>query len=200
MEGSIRPIDGKKFSILETSITRNAAAFFASKEKYVKNLVDIIAEKTQVSIRLIDWFVTKHSEANNISYLVRDKTNVYAFHVSSEYKTQLNAYKKKYFDPNARGTKVTAEFHNSDDTRVIQFNTSICQLNFFQWAIRNKIIEYITMNVTKLQNYKSIDVKNHKARHVAHAPVVQDYEDYTLSSDSEELKRHNRRRKNIQSC
>ena len=59
---------------------------------------------------------------------------------------KLKAYSKKRFDPFCRWERVQFPY---DNDRSIQ--TTIGQLNFFKWAIENKVIDYIN------NNYKDID-------------------------------------------
>jgi hypothetical protein len=55
-----------------------------------------------------------------------------------DYKLKLKAYSKKRFDPFCRWDRITIPYKNGT---FIQ--TTIGQLNFFKWAIENKVIDYI---------------------------------------------------------
>ena len=57
--------------------------------------------------------------------------------VYHSYKSQLKAYSKKRFDPFCRRDRL--EFMINGDS----VETTIGQLNFFKWAIKNLVIEYI---------------------------------------------------------
>ena len=57
--------------------------------------LNIISVESSISIRLIDYFVTKYSKLHKISYKYNDETiNVY-----TSYKQHLKAFQKKHFDP-----------------------------------------------------------------------------------------------------
>ena len=57
------------------------------------------------------------------------------------YKAQLKSYKKKNFDPFRRDRKFYYSYDQLDDTKKVL--TTLGQLNFFKWAISNKIIDYV---------------------------------------------------------
>ena len=65
----------------------------------------------------------------------------------SSYKAQLKSFKKRYFDPFRRKKKFVYNFgtHNKD---II---TTLGQLNFFKWALENKVVDYIE------ENYETIE-------------------------------------------
>ena len=87
-----------------------------------------------LSLRIIDWFVTKYSRKNFIRYML----NGQEFLVYLSYKGQLKAYSKQYFDPNCRRERIMFKIPNYD-----QFMTTIGKLNFFRWALESNILEYI---------------------------------------------------------
>ena len=98
--------------------------------------MNIISIESGMSIRLIDYFVTKYSKINKIIYKFNDETvNVYA-----SYKQQLKAFQKKHFDPFARGIRIP---YFIKDSCII---TTIGQLNFFNWFITKDILLYVFKN------------------------------------------------------
>ena len=66
----------------------------------IKEIIEIISGNSKLSLRLIDWVVTKYSK--NSLFLIQTETkdiiNVYI-----SYKSQLKNYTKKFFDPFKRG-------------------------------------------------------------------------------------------------
>ena len=66
------------------------------------------------------------------------KTETTRFKVFNEYKLKLKAYAKKNFDPFCRWERISIPY---DDDSCME--TTIGQLNFFKWAIENRIIDYI---------------------------------------------------------
>ena len=58
-----------------------------------------------------------------------------------DYKLKLKAYSKKRFDPFCRWDRISIPYKK--DTCI---ETTIGQLNFFKWALENKVIDYIEEN------------------------------------------------------
>lgn len=93
-----------------------------------------IIEGDDVSLRLIDWFVTNYCKKNNIEFQNRStRYNVYV-----DYRSQLKAFSKHNFDPFRRRDRI--RYFYKDDAFVL---TTVGQLNFFKWAIENGIVDYI---------------------------------------------------------
>jgi hypothetical protein len=105
-----------------------------------------IISKSKISIRLIDYFVTKYSKKNKVSYKINDNKNKsdslsnMSFSVYQSYKQQLKAFQKKNFDPFARGIRIP---YFINDVCII---TTIGQLNFFMWFISKNIMDYVIKN------------------------------------------------------
>lgn len=106
-------------------------------------MIDIIEGHHQISLRILDWIITRHSKYNK-TIINKD---IYIF---ISYKAQLKSYKKKYFDPFKRNSKFEYTFTNNK-----KLITTIGQLNFFKWAFENDLINY------SINNYDSI-MKNKK--------------------------------------
>jgi hypothetical protein len=63
-----------------------------------------------LSLRIIDWFVTKYSRKNFVRY----QLNGQDFLVYLSYKGQLKAYSKQYFDPNCRRERIMFKIPGHD--------------------------------------------------------------------------------------
>lgn len=135
--------------LLLSSITR----YFEQNNEDMEQMIEIIASKSTISLRLLDWFVTHYSKMHNIVYWVDDidktlyedlPTNediakrVRKLTLHIDYRGQLKSYSKFYFDPFRRHNRIT---YLVDDNRTIE--TTIGQLNFFRWIFKNKILEYV---------------------------------------------------------
>jgi len=136
-----RIINSKKDLLME-SLTRTF-----SDEYNLQLILPIVSGKSKISLRILDWFVTNFSKKNNVRYVIskegRPDSN---FIVYLDYKAQLKAYSKKQFDPFCRRERISLLDHN--DEEIV---TTVGQLNFFRWAIDNKIIDYINNNFTKIE-------------------------------------------------
>lgn len=113
----------------------------------IKKMLDIINKESHVSLRLLDWFVTKYANNKKISYELNNDNERFNVHIS--YKAHLRSYKKRYFDPFRRRKKFKYSYL-TDDNKIEKMYTTIGQLNFFRWAFMNNVIDYVE------QNYKII--------------------------------------------
>ncbi len=114
----------------------------------LNNMIPIILGKSSISLRILDWFVTNYAKKNNISYDVfNKKTNTMKkFIVHIDYKSQLKAYSKKYFDPFCRRERIVFIDHKNNE-----IVTTAGQLNFFRWVIENDILYYIYNNLKTIE-------------------------------------------------
>ena len=94
--------------------------------------------ETKISLRIVDWFATNYAKKN---YTVYELDNNCRFKVYDDYKLKLRAYSKKRFDPFCRWDRITIPYKNEQ-----HIQTTIGQLNFFKWALENKVIDYIYEN------------------------------------------------------
>ena len=142
---------------------------------------DIIAGKSKISLRIIDWFVTNYSKKNNIVYYVPKKKgsiknkkklspkykyqespppnlqkyDLEQFIVYLRYRSKLKSYNKSNFDPFCRNNRITQWGKNKDIT------TTIGQLNFFRWAIDKNIIEYIKNHLKEIEIDMNTNIRKH---------------------------------------
>lgn len=98
-----------------------------------------ILTKSDVSLRTLEWFITNYSKNRNVSYRMKDGK---LFTVHCAYKSSLDGYSKKLFDPFCRAEKI--EYTVPATGAVV--TTTIAQLNFIKWVIKNDIINYIKEN------------------------------------------------------
>ena len=132
-------------------------------------LRSILLDYKKISLRSIDWFITNYSKKNNICYLLYEtddnkfsrleKNNKFymGLNVYHSYKSQLKAYSKKRFDPFCRRDRIN--FIMNDYT----IETTIGQLNFFRWAIKNLVIDYILENKKEIENDMNESIKKNKS-------------------------------------
>lgn len=122
----------------------------------VKLFIPILNSNSKISIRLIDYFVTKYSKYNKINYKIIENNTEVQFNVYTSYKQQLKAFQKKHFDPFSRGDRIP---YFLGDTCII---TTIGQLNFFKWFISKKIYDYVIKNHIIIENDMNRKNKNDK--------------------------------------
>jgi hypothetical protein len=123
----------KKIECKPELIIASIQRFYTSNPDISKIMPYLIGE-SNLSLRIIDWFVTKYSRKNFIRYDVNGQN----FLVYLSYKGQLKAYSKQYFDPNCRRERIMFKIAGYEP-----FLTTIGKLNFFRWAFEMKILDYI---------------------------------------------------------
>jgi hypothetical protein len=116
---------------------------FYSKKENSDFLRDILEKRNGISLRNLEWFITNYSKGNNLTYNTKDGK---MFTVHCAYKSSLDGYSKKLFDPFCRTQKFDYKIPNSQS----EVQTTVAQLNFIKWCIKNNIIEYILSNKQKL--------------------------------------------------
>ena len=130
--------------------------FYASQPEIDKVLKYLNGE-APLSLRIIDWFVTKYSRKSFIRYPL----NGQEFLVYLSYKGQLKAYSKQYFDPNCRRERIMFKIPGYE-----QFMTTIGKLNFFRWALESKILDYIEAHEDEIRagynSYLKETIQNQK--------------------------------------
>ena len=107
---------------------------FYSTHDNLNEIVELLKGTSDMSLRLIDWFVTNYSKAHSTSYIL----NGQEFVVYMNYKNQLKAYSKKMFDPFCRRERISFQIPGHE-----AFLTTVGKLNFFRWAIEKGILNYI---------------------------------------------------------
>ena len=105
----------------------------ASLEKFFEisenreQLYNILENGKGPSLRKLEWFVTNYSKTNHVTYTA---PNGKMFTVHVAYKSSLDGYSKKLFDPFCRTERI--DFQG--------LTTTCAQLNFLRWAISNGIV------------------------------------------------------------
>lgn len=116
---------------------------FYSSHPEIDKVLTYLTGDAPLSLRIIDWFVTKYSRKNFVRYSVNGQD----FLVYLSYKGQLKAYSKQYFDPNCRRERIMFKIPNQE-----QFMTTIGKLNFFRWALESKILDYIEAHEEEIRS------------------------------------------------
>ena len=129
----------------------------------INKMIDIIRKKgkntSNISLRILDWFITKYSKHKIISG-IESTSELFDIHIS--YKSQLKTYKKEYFDPFRRRFKFRYNYDTSDPNKKIK--TTLGQLNFFKWAISNNIITYVEQHIDYIINTMNVSNKEYKKK------------------------------------
>ena len=123
-------------------LLKNLMEFYENRE-HLHKMMYIINGESRISLRIVDWFVTNYAKKYYTVYDLElpHSSETVRFKVYNDYKLKLKAYSKKRFDPFCRWDRIQIPY---DDAKYME--TTIGQLNFFKWAIENKIVDYIREN------------------------------------------------------
>ena len=123
-------------SINKSDILLSSINTFYTNSENRSTLKELLDKSGGISLRNLEWFITNYSKRNNLSYTTNDGK---LFSVHCAYKSSLDGYSKKLFDPFCRSQKIIYTVPESHD----KIHTTVAQLNFIRWCIKNKIVEYI---------------------------------------------------------
>lgn len=123
---------------------------FYKDDANITKMLKIITGETKISLRIVDWFATNYAKKYYTLYTLDDNRR---FKVYFDYKLKLKAYSKKRFDPFCRWERISIPYKNGTF-----IETTIGQLNFFKWAIENKVIHYIEENYDEIE--KDMNCRN----------------------------------------
>ena len=121
--------------------------FYQNKEylEIVKKIVNreytIECSTKKVSIRIINWFVTNYAKQHFTVYENGDER----FFVWTRFRSAEDGYSKEMFDPYCRKDRIIIPY--DETTQIV---TTIGQLNFFKWAILNKVVDYIVAHYDEI--------------------------------------------------
>ncbi|NBP66065.1 MAG: hypothetical protein EBU66_15565 [Bacteroidetes bacterium] len=140
--------------LLLTSLT----AYYKDHPEHGNILKNIINGESKLSLRVLDWFVTHYAKKQKIIYFIDDTKNEFnmshthqnmrKFNVYLEYRAQLQSYTKMFFDSFRRHERIT--FILSTEP-MVTIETTVGQLNFFRWACKNYVLDYILNNLKTIE-------------------------------------------------
>lgn len=139
----------KKIDCKPELVISSLQKFYTNRED-IQRILPYLQGTADLSLRLIDWFVTNYCRRHFVSYPL----NGHEFLVYVSYKSQLKAYSKQYFDPNCRRERILFQIPGHEP-----FLTTVGKLNFFRWAIETKLIDYIEENLEEIQKERTEAIK-----------------------------------------
>ena len=148
---------------------------FYKNKNNLNKILPIVTGTSELSLRVLDYFVTNYSKNNLINLGNKNNTK---YNVYQDYKNKLKSYNKRFFDPFCRQNKKNLTnkiaFKYNDDKYII---TTIGQLNFFRWAIRHNVISYVEQNLELINNdmNKENNIKREKTKKDIKESNVQRY-------------------------
>ena len=159
---NMNSIAKKNFTSKDDLLMESLTEFFTHK-KNLNQMLPIVTKRANISLRILDWFVTNFAKEEPVVYTFNDKI----FNVYNSYKDQLTAYSKKRFDPFRRRCQkedgeqidVGIKFWYAQDKFI---ETTVGQLNFFKWAIEKNVLAYVVENLSDLVNKMIMTTKKEK--------------------------------------
>ena len=144
----------------QNDLLLNNLMTFYKNEVNIDRMLKIITGETKISLRIVDWFATNYAKKYYTLYNYEDiHGNIHRFKVYVDYKLKLKAYSKRRFDPFCRWERISIPYKT--DTCI---ETTIGQLNFFKWALENKVIDYIEENYETIEKDMNSTLKTHYSR------------------------------------
>ena len=139
----------RKIHCKQELIVNSLQKFYATCEDKGE-VMKLLEGTSDISLRLIDWFVTNYSKQHNISYILAGQE----FLIYTNYKAQLKAYSKKLFDPFCRRERIMFQIEGYP-----MFQTTVGKLNFFRWAIEKGVLNYIKLNIPRIEKAMNASAK-----------------------------------------
>lgn len=170
--------------------------FYDDKTK-LDDMMSIINGDSSISLRIVDWFVTNYAKKYYTVYELPvqrgDKEIQTRFKVYHDYKLKLKAYSKRRFDPFCRWERITIPYNDNNC-----METTIGQLNFFKWAIENKIIDYIKDNYEDIE--RDMNERNSISKKKKHNESLEDSSITLQSNDMNNKTRKKREELSVSAC
>ena len=110
----------------------------------VEAFLAIVKRKNGMSLRVIDWLVTNYSKTRCVVL----ETDGVPRDLNRDYQKNLSAYNKRNMDPFARKNKISIMV-NGKESR----NSTVGQLNFFRWFIKNGIGSFLQKNKVLVEDH-----------------------------------------------
>ena len=130
--------------ITQNSLLMQNLMEFYNKEDNLERMLSIINGDSSISLRIVDWFATNFAKQYYVTYATENEPR---FKVYVDYKLNLRAYSKRRFDPFCRWERISIPYGTNGE----YIQTTIGQLNFFKWALENKVIKYIQEHYSEIE-------------------------------------------------
>ena len=154
---------GKDKLLSKESLLLQSLYTYYQEDDNIERIIPIVTGKAQVSLRVLDWFVTNYSKKYDVNFMIKKNREFIKFNVYQDYKNKLKSYNKRFFDPFCRQNKKNLTnkiaFKYNEDKYIV---TTIGQLNFFRWAIRNNVINYVEEHLDLINNHMNENNYNKK--------------------------------------
>jgi len=144
--------------VTQNTVLLDKLMLFYEKDNNLDNMLNIINGKSNISLRIVDWFATNYSKQYYVTYATKNDPR---FKVYVDYKLCLKAWSKRRFDPFCRRERIIIPYKENQ-----HIQTTIGQLNFFKWAFDNQIIAYIQEHTSEIES--DMNTRNSTSKRPTH--------------------------------
>jgi len=118
--------------------------------------------KDNISLRLLDWFVTNYSKKNQTCWSLRGPHGTLTLiQVHEMYITELANWKRILFDPFQRRNRILYNCPLTNDL----LTTTVAQLNFMKFVNELGIYDYVRDNRKVIEADMTASSRNNKKKH-----------------------------------
>jgi hypothetical protein len=130
---------------------------FFEDEKNFQVLYDFVTQNSSMSLRVLEYLCTKLAPERGIQYQRASDGELVI--LNSKYQDFLESQGKDFFDCFRRKKDRKFKFTKHDKTVL----TTVAQLRFFRFAIRENVIEYAQQNFAMISSLMSENLKKERA-------------------------------------
>jgi hypothetical protein len=137
-------IDPSQLNPKHRELFKSLDDFFT--EEHLRDImIPIQTQQRPVRLRTLEYLITAYArpDVHNVEYLRTPEDN-FPWKLYRNYQDLLEYNNKRTFDPFRRGQKFP---FRKGSTEVV---TTVAQLNFFRWAIQNKVIDWALMHAQEI--------------------------------------------------
>ena len=134
----------EKLSRSDEVLLDSVLEWYNEEHERVDNFLAIVKRKNGMSLRVIDWLVTNFSKTNSV---ILEKGGI-PRDLNRDYQKNLSAYNKRNMDPFARRNKIIIMIYGKESR-----TSTVGQLNFFRWFLKNDIIGFLRENKGVVENH-----------------------------------------------
>ncbi len=146
--------------------------FFRHKEHFeilLEFIANVNKSNTKLSLNLLEWLVINYSKHHGVIYSIFKNGKAKSIFLWIEYEAALDGNNKKSFDffqrnPRDKKKKKIKKTINLEYGESKYLKTSVAQLNFFRWAIKNGVIDYLKKHLDEIYNDMKKRGKKHKKK------------------------------------
>jgi len=141
-------INISELTLIESNYYKELVNFYEDycndKNNLMDEIINIINSKNKLSLRFVDWVVSKYCKLYSVSIVVNNKYNKEdSYNIFIGYNAHVDTHDKYYFDPFKRRKKCQKFLF---EIGKYKFITNICQLIYFKWIIQYDILIYVKNN------------------------------------------------------